>query len=87
MERVAARYAERIQHNLDHVAREREAFLAWQAKKNEEIQRITEAVSLCGKQPVVEPAAETSGAFAKAAAATTSSTAPQNGKAEIEKPS
>ena len=68
MERVTAHYAERIQHNLEHVAREREAFRNWQAMKEQESQRISEAVALCGRQPVVEPSADPVPELAKAAA-------------------
>jgi len=68
MERITAHYAARVQNNLDQVAREREAFRNWQATKKQESQRISEAVSLCGKQPI-EPARELQPAIAKAAAA------------------
>lgn len=49
-ERVAADYAARISRNHDEVARERESFRQWQAKKQQEAQRIVAAVSLCFSQ-------------------------------------
>jgi hypothetical protein len=58
MERVTAHYANRIKHNLDQVAQERAALCSWQAMKEQESQRITEAMALCGRQPIVEPTDE-----------------------------
>lgn len=55
MERVTSHYANRIKHNLDQVAQEREALRTWQATKEQESQRISEAVGLCGKQPAAQP--------------------------------
>lgn len=49
-QRVAADYAARISRNHDEVARERESFRQWQAKKQQEAQRIVAAVSLCFSQ-------------------------------------
>jgi hypothetical protein len=49
LERVRAHYAERIKHNLDQVAQEKDALRDWQNMKQEECQRITEAVELCAK--------------------------------------
>ncbi len=57
MDRVAAHYAERIQHNNDLVAREKEALRNWQSAKQNENQRIAEVIELCTKQPVVAQAA------------------------------
>jgi len=54
MERLTAHYAERIQHNLDQVAKEKEMLRNWQMAKQHESQRISEVVDLCSKQP--EPA-------------------------------
>lgn len=56
-ERVAAEYAARIGHNLDEVAREKDNFRKWQAKKQHEAQRIAEAVALCVTQGGAKPAA------------------------------
>ncbi len=58
MERVTAHYANRMKHNLDQVAQERAALCSWQAMKEQESQRIAEAVGLCGKQ-APEPASDT----------------------------
>ena len=49
-ERVAAEYAARISRNLEEVAREKESFRKWQAKKQHESQRIGDAVTLCVTQ-------------------------------------
>jgi hypothetical protein len=51
MERLTAHYAERIQQNRDVVAREKEALRNWQMVKQNESQRISEVIDLCGKQP------------------------------------
>jgi hypothetical protein len=54
LDRLTAHYAARIQHNLDQVDREKEALRHWRTSKEEESQRISEAVALCGKQPAAE---------------------------------
>lgn len=46
-DRAAAEYAARISHNLGEVSRAREGFRHWQAKKQQEAQRIVAAVALC----------------------------------------
>jgi len=51
MQRVTAHYAERIQHNHDQVAREKETFRNWQMVKEHESQRIAEVIELCTRQP------------------------------------
>lgn len=66
MERVTAHYAERIQHNHDQVARERETLRNWQMQKQYESQRISEVIELCSKQPAAAP-------LSNAAAASSSS--------------
>jgi hypothetical protein len=55
MERVTAHYAERIQHNQDQVAREKETLRNWQMQKQHESQRISEVVELCARQPASAP--------------------------------
>jgi hypothetical protein len=50
MDRVTAHYADRIQQNLDEVAREKEALRNWQMAKQHESQRISEVIELCAKQ-------------------------------------
>ena len=47
MERVAAEYAARISNNLDEVSREKDNFRKWQGRKQQEAQKISEAVALC----------------------------------------
>jgi len=49
-DRVAAEYAARISRNLEEVAREKESFRKWQAKKQYEAQRMGDAVALCVTQ-------------------------------------
>ena len=55
MERVTAHYAERIQHNQDQVAREKETLHNWQMQRQHESQRISEVIELCAKQPASAP--------------------------------
>jgi hypothetical protein len=45
MDRVTAEYRARIQANSDAVAKEKERFYAWRLKKQEEEQKISDAVS------------------------------------------
>ena len=54
LERVTAHYADRIKHNQEQVARAKDALQQWQSMKEQENQRISEAVALCGKQPAAE---------------------------------
>lgn len=80
-ERVAAEYAARVARNLDEVSREKESFRKWQSKKQQEAQRIADAVALCltqtssapvinGKAPAdVKPSGDRMAAFRDLAAA------------------
>lgn len=63
MERVAAEYAARISNSLDEVAREKDNFRKWQARKQHEAQRIAEAVALCVTQGGPKAAADSMTAF------------------------
>ena len=58
LERLTAHYNDRIKNNLDQVTREKEALRTWQQTKEQECQRISEAVALCSKQPPAEPASD-----------------------------
>ncbi len=49
MERVTAHYLERLKRNMDEVTQMRSPFAAWQAMKQQEAQKIAEAVELCSK--------------------------------------
>ena len=49
-ERAAAEYAARISHNLEELAREKDSFRKWQAKNQNEAQRIAATVALFFKQ-------------------------------------
>jgi len=68
MERLTAHYAERIQHNLDQVAKEKEALRNWQMAKQHETQRISEVIDLCSPQPAA-PKSEPSVSAAPAVSA------------------
>ena len=50
MERLTSQYLARIQANSDHVAREQDNFRAWQKRKQQESQRITDAATFCVPQ-------------------------------------
>jgi hypothetical protein len=56
LERVKAHYMARISRNLDGVAREKATFSSWVTLKQQECQSMAEAVELCLKSPVSEPA-------------------------------
>ena len=66
MEKIRIHYAQRVQANLDQVAKEKEALRNWQMAMQHETQRIAEVIELCGKQPA--PAAKGSGMAAAAGA-------------------
>jgi len=50
MERLTGQYMSRIQANSDQVAREQDNFHAWQKRKQQESQRITDAATFCVPQ-------------------------------------
>jgi len=56
LERVKARYGERLRRNLDGMAREKATFGNWLTMKQRESQSMAEAVELCLKTPASEPA-------------------------------
>jgi len=58
MDRVTAQYLARINSNLDCVAREKDALRKWQVQKQEEAQRMTDAVGLCVNQRDMQPVDE-----------------------------
>ena len=53
MEKIRIHYAERVQANLDQVAKEKEALRNWQMAMQHETQRIAQVIELC-KQPAPE---------------------------------
>lgn len=61
MERVKAHYAERIQHNRNLVAEQKEGLRSWQIATQHEMQRIAEVIELCGK-PAAAPKVAAAGA-------------------------
>jgi len=69
MERITAHYAERIQHNQDQVAKQKEALRNWQMAKHHESQRISEVIDLCAKQPAPANEAQQTAAGPSASAA------------------
>jgi len=54
IERITAHYLDRMKHNLDEVTQVKERLRSWQTMKQEEAQRISEAVGLCVKRPPAE---------------------------------
>ena len=50
LDRLTSQYMARIQANLDEVAKEQDAFRAWQRAKQVESQRITDAAAYCVPQ-------------------------------------
>lgn len=54
LERVKARYTERLRRNLDGMAREKATFGNWLTLKQQEAQSMAEAVDLCVKAPTPE---------------------------------
>jgi len=69
MERVAAEYAARISNNLEEITREKDSFRKWQLKKQNEAQRISEAVALCVTQTGPKVSADSMSAFRELASA------------------
>ena len=66
MERVTVHYAERLKQNHEQVAREKEALRNWQMAKQHEMQRISEVIEMCAKQPASTPRTEAPPASATA---------------------
>lgn len=56
LERVKANFMARIRRNLEEVAREKTRFSEWLDTKHQEIQKMSDAVDLCLKPVVAEPA-------------------------------
>ena len=54
IESITTNFLDRIQHNLGEVALARDAFRNWQAIKQKEAQRISEAVEFFAKPPAVK---------------------------------
>jgi hypothetical protein len=74
MERVTDHYAERIQHNHDQVAQEKDTLHNWQIQKQYENQRICDVIELCAK-----PSASALVANAAAASSGTAGGQPTSG--------
>ena len=66
MEKIRIHYAQRVQANLDQVAKEKEALRNWQMAMQHETQRIAEVIELCGKQPAPERSSQAMAAAAGA---------------------
>jgi hypothetical protein len=56
MERVTRQYVERMNRNLTEVQQEKEGFQKWQNAMQQEVLRISEAVTLCAQPAVFESA-------------------------------
>jgi hypothetical protein len=56
LERVRAQYMARVRRNLDGVAREKATFSSWLTMKQQESQSMAEAVQMCSKSAIPEPA-------------------------------
>lgn len=70
LESIKAHYTARISRNLEGVAREKATFNAWLAMKQQESQKMSEAVDLCLKAPAPAPSVPVAEvALAKAASA------------------
>jgi hypothetical protein len=79
MEKIRVHYAQRVQSNLDQIAKEKEALRNWQMAMQHETQRIAEVIELCGKQPAPTPKANSMAAAAGAQGAEKPEAAPQHG--------
>ena len=79
LEKIRMHYAQRIQSNLDQVAKEKEALRNWQMAMQHETQRITEVIELCGKQTAPAPKANAMSAAAGAQSPEKLEAAPQHG--------
>ena len=84
MERIRLHYAQRVQANLDLVAREKETLRNWQNAMHHETQRIREVIELCGKQAAPVKAANAMATAAGAQASAKSEAAPAD--AAVSKP-
>ncbi|HWR52159.1 MAG TPA: hypothetical protein VN428_13695 [Bryobacteraceae bacterium] len=77
LDRITAEYRARMQANTDEVARERERFYGWRLKKQEEEQKIAEAVSyFVTENPITTRPAPPVGKPARGAAAAPSASSP-----------
>lgn len=86
MEKIRVHYAQRIQSNLDQIAKEKEALRTWQMAMQHETQRIAEVIELCGKQPAPAPKGSAMSAAAGAQGAEKPEAAPQPGGAAPVRP-
>jgi hypothetical protein len=76
MEKIRLHYAQRVQANLDQVAKEKEALRNWQMAMQHETQRSAEVIELCGKQPAPEQSSSAMAAAAGAGSPAKSEAAP-----------
>ena len=54
MDRISSQYQERIDRNLEEVTQEKATFTRWQTMKEQEAERMMEAVGLCSKSAASE---------------------------------
>ena len=77
MEKIRIHYAQRVQANLDQVAKEKEALRNWQMVKKNESQRIAQVIELCTKpQPDAKSAVVAATAGANTSKPTRSTASP-----------
>jgi hypothetical protein len=76
MEKIRAHYAQRVQANLDQVAKEKDALRNWQMAMQHETQRIAEVIELCGKESAAAPKGNAMAAAAGAPGTEKPETAP-----------
>jgi hypothetical protein len=86
MEKIRIHYAQRVQANLDQVAKEKEALRNWQMAMQHETQRITEVIELCGKQPAPERSGHTMAAAAGTGSSEKSVSTPRDATSSTKPP-
>ena len=86
MEKIRIHYAQRVQANLDQVAKEKEALRNWQMAMQHETQRITEVIELCGKQPAPERSSHAMAAAAGTGSSEQSVSAPRDATSTTKPP-
>jgi hypothetical protein len=86
MEKIRIHYAQRVQANLDKVAKEKEALRSWQMAMQHETQRIADVIELCGKQPAPERSSQAMAAAAGTGSSEKSPSAPTDASSTSKPP-
>lgn len=87
MEKIRIHYAQRVQVNLDQVAKEKDALRNWQMAMQHETQRISEVIELCGKQPAPERSSQAMAAAAGTGSSEKSGSVPTDAMSTTKPPS